>query len=90
MGELLGEHEQLPVRNFQILRGRCRRCAITLSPFGLGPYEIDPDGNTFLQFNLSDRDCSICAIEYALNETALRIPGTICKLWHRREKLIGN
>jgi len=35
---------------------------------------------------LPDGDCSICAIEYTLNETALRVAGTVSKLWHRRGK----
>jgi hypothetical protein len=90
MGELLSENEQLTVRNFQIPRGCCWRGTVSLRRFGLGPDQLDPDGSTFLQFNLSDGDCSICAIEYALNQTALRVAGTVCKLWHRRGKLIGN
>ena len=61
---------------------------VALCRFGLGSHHLDPDGNTFLQFNLSNGDCSICAIEYALNQAALRVAGTICKLWHRRGKLI--
>jgi hypothetical protein len=90
MSELLGENEQLTVRDFQILRRRRGSCAIAWCRFGLGPHQIDPDRNTFLQFNLSNGDCSICAIEYALNQGALRVASTICKLWHRRGKLIGN
>src|SRR4029450_11655250 len=90
MGELLSENEQLTVRNFQIPRGRRWRGAFPLCRFGLGPDQIDPDGSTFSQFNLSDSDCSICAIEDGLNQTALRVAGTVCKLWHRRGKLIGN
>jgi hypothetical protein len=90
MGELLRKNEQLPMRNFQILGLRCRCRIITLSRFWSWSYELNSDGNTFLQFNLSDRDCSICAIEHALNKASLSIPGTICELWHRREKLIGN
>jgi len=43
-----------------------------------------------LQFNLPDRDCSICAIEHSFNQAALRIAGTISKLWHRRGKISGN
>src|SRR6266850_4525627 len=88
MSELLGENEQLTVRDFQILRGRRGSGAIAWRRFGLGPHQIDPDRNTFLQFNLSDGDCSICAIEYALNQTSLCVTGTVCKLWHRRAKLV--
>jgi hypothetical protein len=90
MSELLGENEQLTVRDFQIPRGRRGSCAIAWCRFGLGPHQVDLDGNTFLQFNLSDGDCSVCAIKYALNQAALRVASTICKLWHRRGKLIGN
>jgi hypothetical protein len=82
MGELLGENEQLTVRNFQILRGRRWRGAVSLGSFSFGPHQLDPDGNTFLQFDLSDGDCSICTIEYALNQAALRVAGSVCKLWH--------
>src|SRR6267143_87191 len=90
MSELLGENEQLTVRDFQILRGGRGSCAIAWCRFWLGAHQFDPDRNTFLQFNLSDGDSSICAIKYALNQTALRVASTICKLWHRRGKLIGN
>src|SRR6266481_9009511 len=90
MSELLGENEQLTVRNFQILCGRRGSYAFALCRFGLGPHQLDPDRNTFLQFNLSNGDCSICAIKYALNQAALRVASTICKLWHRRGKLVGN
>src|SRR4030095_12027767 len=90
MSELLGENEQLTVRDFQILRRRRGWCAIGWCRFGLGPHQLDPDRNTFLQFNLPNGDCSIWAIEYALNQGALRVASTICKLWHRRGKLIGN
>src|SRR4029077_1568288 len=90
MSELLGENEQLTVRDFQILRGGRDSCAIAWCRFGLWPHQLDPDRNTFLQFNLSDCDRSICAIKYALNQAALRVASTICKLWHRRGKLIGN
>src|ERR1700739_4353793 len=90
MSELLGENEQLTVRDLQILRGRRRSRAVASRRLGFGPHQVDPDGNTFLQFNLSDGDCSICAIKYALNQAALSVASTICKLWHRRGKLVGN
>src|SRR6185312_14043835 len=90
MGQLLGENEQLTVRNFQILRGRGRRSAVFLCRFGFRPNQFDPDGNAFLQLNLSNGDCSVWAIEHALNQTALRVAGTVCKLWHRGGKLVGN
>ena len=48
MSELLGENEQLTVRDFQILGGRRGSCAIALCRFGLGPHQIDADRNTFL------------------------------------------
>jgi hypothetical protein len=90
MGQLLGENEQLTVRNFQILRGSGRRGAVSLCRFGFRSNQVDPDRNTFLQFDLSNSDCSIWAIEHALNQAPLRVAGTVCKLWHRRGKLVGN
>jgi len=41
-----------------------------------------------LQLNLSNRNRSVRAIEHSLNQTALRIPRTISKLWHRGGILI--
>src|SRR6266436_2988322 len=90
MGKLFGENEQLAVRNFQVARGSFRRCTTLTDYFGFRAQHFDPDGNALLQFNLPDRDCSICAIEYPFNQTALGIPGAISKLWHRRGKLSGN
>jgi len=72
------------------LRGSGWRGAVSFSRFGLRPNEVDPDGNTFLQFNLSNGDCSVWAIEHTLNQAFLRDAGTVCKLWHPRGKLVGN
>jgi hypothetical protein len=61
-------------------------CFCGLSRF----YHIDPNRDALLRFNLMDRNGAICAIENPFNQTALRIPRTISKLWHRRGKVIGN
>src|SRR5262245_59746372 len=90
MGELLGENEQLTVRNFQILRWGRWRGAVSLRGFSLRPNQVDADRDTFLQFNLSDGDGSIGAIKHALHQASLRVAGTVCKLWHRCGKLVGN
>jgi hypothetical protein len=103
MRELLSENEQLAVGNFQALRRRggfgqaqqsqfslkCVRLAYFrfcgLSRF----YHIDPNWNAVLRFNLMDRNGAICAIENPFNQTTLRIPRTISKLWHRVTKLVS-
>src|SRR3984893_17193130 len=90
MSELLGKNEQLTVRNFQIPRGRRGSYAIAWCRFELGPHQPDPHTNTFFRFHLSDAVCSTGAINYAINQAALRVASTICKLWHRRGKLVGN
>src|SRR5690242_11020466 len=102
MRELLSENEQLAMRNFQAFgrRGgfghaqqsqfslKCLRLAYFrfrgLSRF----YHIDPNWNAVLRFNLMDRNGAICAIENPFNQTTLRIPRTISKLWHRVTKLV--
>jgi hypothetical protein len=53
-------------------------------------YHIDPNRDALLRFNLIDRNGAISAVEHPLNQTALRIPRTISKLWHRRGKIAGN
>src|SRR5439155_11238846 len=90
MSELLGKNEQLTVRDFQILRGRCDSRAIAWCRFGFGPHQLDPDRNTLLQFNLSNGDRSIWAIEYAFNQASLGVAGTVYELWHRRGKISRN
>ena len=87
MSELFGENEQLTVRDFQILCGRRDSRAGAWCRFGFGPHQLDPDGNTLLQFNLSNGDRSIWAIEYAFNQASLGVAGTVCELWHRRGKI---
>ena len=53
-------------------------CFCGLSRF----YRIDPNRNAVLRFNLPDRHGAICAVEHPFNQTALRVAGTISKLWH--------
>jgi hypothetical protein len=53
-------------------------------------YHIDPNRDAVLRFNLMDRNGTICAVQHPFNQTALRIPRTIGKLWHRRGKIVGN
>ena len=61
-------------------------CFCGLSRF----YHIDPNRDAVLRFNLMDRNGAICAVEHPFNQTALRVAGTISKLWHRRGKIVGN
>src|SRR3989442_979555 len=90
MGKLLGKNEQLPVRNFQVTRGSFRWRAASRNHLRFRAEHFDPNRNTLLQFNLPNRNYSICAIEHALNKAALRVAGTVSKLWHRRGKISGN
>ena len=86
MGKLLGENEQLAVRNFQILRGSLRQRPARTNYFWLGPQHFDPDGNAVLQLNLPDRNGSVRAVEHAFDQAPLRVTGAISKLRHRRAK----
>src|SRR2546423_4695533 len=100
MCELLCENEQLPVWNLQILlwRSNCRRGEqpqFSLSRWRRGClgfrglhriYDIDSNRNAVLRFNLPYRNGAISAVEHPFNQTALCIPRTISKLWHRRAK----
>src|SRR5438552_19128917 len=86
MGKLLGEDEQLAMRNFQVARGTFRLRGARRYDLRLGAEHFNSNGNALLHFNLPDRDCSICAIEHTFNQSALRVAGTIRKLWHRRGK----
>jgi hypothetical protein len=90
MGQLLGENEQLAMRNFQVARGSFRLRGARRYDLRLGAEHFNPNGNALLHFNLPNRNCSICAIEHTFNQAPLGIAGTISKLWHRREKISGN
>ena len=90
MAELLGKNEQLAVRDFQGSRGRGTRRTVYPYDFRLRANHVDPDRNAVLQFDLANRDRTIRAIEHALNETALRVPRAISKLWHGLENKLNS
>src|SRR5947199_5165875 len=90
MRKLLGENQQLAVRDFQGLSRSGYRLGVYCGRLRLRSHQLDAYRHTLLQFYLSNRDRSIRAIEHAFDECALRIARTITKLWHRRGKLAGN
>ena len=82
MRHLLGENEQLAVRNFQALRrrgggfGRAQQSQFSLKCVRLAYfcfcglsrfYHIGPNRDALLRFNLMDRNGAICAIENPFN-----------------------
>src|SRR5438046_3257685 len=83
MGELLGKNKQLAVRNFQGLSGRCGGCGVSTADLRFRANYINPNRNALLQFDLANSDSTICTVEHALNEDALRVTSPIRKLWHR-------
>ena len=83
MPELLRKYEQLPVRNSQGLRGGLVRGPRGAHDRRLAADDVDLDRDAVLLFDLPDRHGAVCAIQYALNQTSLRIACAICVLWHR-------
>src|SRR5207244_12126739 len=90
MGELLCKNQQLPVRNFQLLCGRCRYCAFSSNCCRRCTYHLDPDRYALLCFNLVNGNPAILAVQNSLDETALRVTRAISKLWHPVWTLVQN
>src|SRR5438128_2332508 len=98
MRELFGEYEHLPVRNFQLLwwrrRYRPRHCRsyprrlFTLGDFPRRIDRLDPDRNTLLLLDLTDRHAAIGAIQNALDQRATSVTRPISKLRHRRRDYV--
>src|SRR5438552_1114799 len=88
MGELLGENEQLTVRNFQSLRWRrgSGRRFFLIRTFRPRPDRFDPDWDATLLLDLRNGNRAVGAIQHSLDQLALRIAGSIGKLWHRTGK----
>src|SRR5215212_3346396 len=89
MRELLGEQQQLAVRNLEVLSGsgRCRRCGprtVTALRHGRSHYRLDFDRDATQLLNLSDGDGAIGAIHDALDESPFGIASAIGKLGHTR------
>jgi hypothetical protein len=83
MAELLGEDEQLAMRDFQVLRGRCDGGRLAVASLGRSAERFDPDRNSILLFDLANRDGAVGDIEDALDQTTFRIAGAIGKLRHQ-------
>jgi len=85
--QLLGKHQQLTMRDFQVLRfrrGPFRAFAVS----GHGRNCIDSNRNAALLLDLAYGHCAIGAIQHTFNQTALRVSRPISKLWHRGYKLL--
>src|SRR5260370_35652663 len=88
MGELLGENEQLTMRNFQSLRwrrGSGRRFLLNRM-FRQRADCFDPDWDATLLLDLVNGNRSVGAIQHSFDQLALRIAGSIGKFWHRPAK----
>ena len=86
MAQLLRKNEQLPMRNFQALRSRLGPGAIWTRSGRSGADDVDPNRNAALLLNLANSDRTVRTIQYSFNESALRDPRAISKLWHRAGK----
>jgi hypothetical protein len=85
--QLFGKNEQLTMGNLQVLR--CRNGTFRrFSVFARGGDWFDANRNATLLLDLANCDRSIWAIQYSFNQPALRIAGSIGKLWHRAGKLL--
>ena len=84
MRELFGENEQLVVWNFQGLRWRRRRDRLRfLIAFGTCSDDLDPNRDATFLLDLANGNGAIGAIQHAFHQCALRVAGSISKLWHR-------
>ena len=74
MAELLGENQQLAVRNLKILcRSRLARRGLTVERRRLRRHRFDPNRDAILLLDLPDGDGAISDIEHAFDEAALGI-----------------
>src|SRR5262249_40633343 len=69
VAELLGENQQLAVRNLKVLcRSRARRHGLTIERRGLCRHRFDPNRDAILLLDLPDGNGAISDIEYAFDE----------------------
>jgi hypothetical protein len=86
VAKLLGENEQLTVRNLEILGwGSSRAAALCINQLWTSAQRVDPNWDAILLFDLANGDRAIRHIEHAFDEAALSIACAIGKLRHRKK-----